>query len=750
MLLLVLAGLALFWNWDTVNAKTADTVMYDAGEFEVFKNRTKEAVGQKYGEALYAGGSYIEGKTESYYERMYSLKNPYAAGKLTEDTHKTMGAMAGFYRWLVGVSPLQAPFAHSSQLQAEALIRNFEFNHRVSDSSKPEDMPQEFWDSGAKNYVHTILARYATPRSSITSWMNEGYSLPYGMWDTVGHRYAIIGSTVSDLQFGYAGNIAAGWEKAYGNTMGLPFSAYPAPGYMPSTLVRGKSSAWSIEINKEELSIADSGSVMVKVEKLDTGESYECTVANKKLQAYTGGSYLTFVQPAPDSGNYYTGSYRVEVNGLADVGSGKGASLTYTTEFFDPTEYTPSYVKAVTADGIEEFVLYKTMAATENLKKIAYALPSEVTIVVENGRKAQVPVKGGWVLDEAGQCWTNQADAAKLPAGISDREHALEKCAVRYRVSNSLYDSYNSLSISPSKPKKGEAGEMSVYLSQTSADTSAIFQLTPQKDGTYIGRKKYDSRTSKEFEKLASRNHVYHIPSFQESDSGEYFSIFYDSSKTCAYVSTQICKLTVVNPGAQQGSGNGGEGTAAGKGKQVISCAKAYNKAYGNKPFPLKAKVVKGDGALTYTSSDKKVAAVDSKGRVSIKGTGIAVITVKAKETTAYHAAKAKVTVKVSPAKQTLKALKPKAGRKLAVSWKKDKRATGYQVQYFTNKKTKKDVKTAPLVKGYKNTSKTIPNLKAGKKYYVRVRAYKKVKQNGTEHTLYGAWSDVKRSKTIM
>lgn len=791
VLLLALAGLILPWNCHAANAETTDTVIYDAGEFEVFSNRTKEEVGQKYGEALYAGDSYVDRKEDSYYEEMYSLENPYAAGKMTEDTHKTMTAMADFYRWLVGVEPLQVSSAHSGQLQTEALIRNFEFNHSVSDSSKPEDMAQELWDLGAKNYVHTILARYSTPQGSITSWMNEGYSPSYG-WSTIGHRYAIIGSTVSDLQFGYAGSIAAGWEKAYENTMSLPFSAYPAPGCMPSNLVHSSSSAWSIEINQEKLSIADNSGLAVQVTKLDTGECYECTVANGKLVASTGGSCLMFVQPSLASGNRYTGSYQVEVTGLADIDSGREAMLTYTTEFFDPAEYTPSYVQKVTADGIEEYVLYRSTATTENLEKIAYALPSEVTVVAENGRKAQVPVKGKWILDETEQCWTNEADATKLPSDISDREHVLARCSIHYRISDSIYDSYNSLRISPSNPKKGETGKMSVYLSLVSADTSAVFQLVPQEDGAYTGRKKYDSRTFEGFEKDASGNHVYHIASFQESDSGEYFSIFYDSSETCAYVSTQIKELTVSNPdtaqspgnnegnqentgsgtedsggnqgntgdgagnsgGNQENTGNGagssnGDGNAEKKEKQTVSCTRTYNMAYGNSPFPLKAEVTKGDGELTYASSDKKVAAVDNKGKVTIKGTGIAIITIKAKETANYYAAYAKVTVKVSPAKQTLKALKARKGKKLTVSWKKDKRATGYQVQYSTDKKFKKGVKTSPLIKSYKTVSQTISKLKAGKKYYVRVRSYKKVKVNGKGNTLYGAWSNVKRSQSI-
>lgn len=547
MLLVILIGIVLPCSRaeaETEDITTADTVIYDAAEFQAFQERTKEEVGRKYGEAMYAGDSYINGDSSTYYETACSLENPYVSGKLTYDTHKTMSAMTNFYRWLVGVKPLQASSEHSDKLQAEALVRNFEFDHTVSDSSKPEDMAQEFWDYGAKDSIHTILARYSTPRNAITSWMNEGYSYSYG-WDTVGHRYALIGGTVSDVQYGYAGFIAIGQEKAYENTMENPFSAYPAPGPMPTNLVHSSSSAWSIQIDPNRITVADGSSVVVTVTNTDTAESYECSRANGKLLASENSSLLVFAQPVIVSGKRYEGTYHVYVTGLTDAETGKDAAITYTTEFFDPTEYTPTYVKTVTADGIEKYIIYKDTVTTENLNKIAYALPDEVTVVGENGRKAKVPVTGAWTLQEEEQRWVNHADVAKLPSDMTDRENILETCAIYYEISESIYDAYNTLTIYPDEPKEGEETKMYVYLSQLSADTSAVFQLVPQGDGTYIGKKKYDSRTSTGFEVTSNGDHLYKIPSVQKSDEGEYFSIFYNSSETCAYVCTRIRTLTV-------------------------------------------------------------------------------------------------------------------------------------------------------------------------------------------------------------
>ena len=157
-----------------------------------------------------------------------------------------------------------------------------------------------------------------------------------------------------------------------------------------------------------------------------------------------------------------------------------------------------------------------------------------------------------------------------------------------------------------------------------------------------------------------------------------------------------------------------------------ITCRKTvYEVAYGSKPFKINAS---SESSMAFTSSKPGIAAVDKvTGKVTIKNTGIAVITIKA-----GNAAK-KVTVKVSPKKQTIKSVKAVKGKKLTVKWAEDKRASGCQVQISTDKNFKKNV----LAKKVSKTSYTFTKLKTGKKYYVRVRSYKKT----TKATLYGAWS---------
>ena len=73
------------------------------------------------------------------------------------------------------------------------------------------------------------------------------------------------------------------------------------------------------------------------------------------------------------------------------------------------------------------------------------------------------------------------------------------------------------------------------------------------------------------------------------------------------------------------------------------------------------------------------------------------------------------------------------------VKWKKKSSITGYQIQYSTNSKFKKNNKKIKI-KNAKTVSKKITKLKASKKYYVRIRTYKIVNKK----TYYSNWSKKK------
>lgn len=522
---------------------SGNTIVYDADEMEPFKSRTLKEVADEYAKARYAGATYSNSDSSTWYQEPCSTSAPYAAGVLTQDTHTAMTAMTNFYRWLSGLNSLKNSSTHSDSLQVQALVRNFEFSHWVSDSSKPADMSDEMWNAGAP-CRHNILARGYTPQGAITGWMNEGYSLRSQSWDTTGHRYALIEASLSDVQYGFSGGIAIGADVASGNTSDLPFSAFPAPGYMPSRLVSPSSSAWSVRINKNTLKIADSTKVTAVITNLNTGNSYECTKENGKLRV--SGVEIDMVQPSDYSGSRYTDSYRVQITGLQDAATGSEAQISYTTRFADITEEMPSYVTSVTADA-REYVIYKTMDNIEGIKKVAAILPKQVWATAESGKKIRVSVKGEWEINEADKCFVNSADPSGLPENITDKNHLLDEVKVPYKISDDYYDSYNTLYISPQKVKEGENIELGVYRTNISTDTSQIYKLTAKEDGTYSAVKKYDSSESPEFDKEASdasiysATHIYKKSGVTLDDAGEYISVYYSSSSQSRIY---VCRAT--------------------------------------------------------------------------------------------------------------------------------------------------------------------------------------------------------------
>lgn len=109
-----------------------------------------------------------------------------------------------------------------------------------------------------------------------------------------------------------------------------------------------------------------------------------------------------------------------------------------------------------------------------------------------------------------------------------------------------------------------------------------------------------------------------------------------------------------------------------------------------------------------------------------------------------YYSGWAYMTAYTKPAIPNLTGLSAtKSGHKIKATWKKvGGSASGYQI-YWAKDKNFKKVVSKTNVSGQKKTSYTGKNFTKGKRYYVKVRAYKTV--NGNK--IYGAWSNVRNVK---
>lgn len=87
--------------------------------------------------------------------------------------------------------------------------------------------------------------------------------------------------------------------------------------------------------------------------------------------------------------------------------------------------------------------------------------------------------------------------------------------------------------------------------------------------------------------------------------------------------------------------------------QSITGVSSSYSKKFGDKAFALKAKA---KTSLSYKSNNTKVATVDKKGNVTIKGAGTAKITITASESDSWKKVTKTVTVKVSKATPSIKA----------------------------------------------------------------------------------------------
>lgn len=181
--------------------------------------------------------------------------------------------------------------------------------------------------------------------------------------------------------------------------------------------------------------------------------------------------------------------------------------------------------------------------------------------------------------------------------------------------------------------------------------------------------------------------------------------------------------------------------------KCVLTGPKSITKTVGDGVFALNARLSQGTAVLSYVSSDANVVVVSNNGQVTVKGAGVCKVTVTATAAGKKQAVM-DVEITVNPKSMVIKSAKASGSKKLKVTWKKDTTISGYEIEYSLKKNFKSGVKKV-TVKKAKTTSTVIKKLKKGKKYYVRIRAYKDVTVNGQNVRLYSDWSKTKTSSKI-
>lgn len=159
-------------------------------------------------------------------------------------------------------------------------------------------------------------------------------------------------------------------------------------------------------------------------------------------------------------------------------------------------------------------------------------------------------------------------------------------------------------------------------------------------------------------------------------------------------------------------------------------------------------KVVSSKSAVTYNGKAQKPAVTVYAGNKKISGkyytvsyknntaVGTAMITIQGKGN--YKKYSGKTTFRINLQITTLSSAKSSRKGQLQATWKKTAGNAGYQIQYATNAKF-----SGAKTKNTKATCYTFKGLKSKRKYYVRVRTYKKVGSN----YWYSKWSNIRNVK---
>ena len=483
----------------------ADNNVINLNELEPFKGRTKEEVTEKYDIAK--KDEYYNRGNNDYYEIIPSLVAPYDGGKLKTEVHQAMTDLTNFYRWLAGVNPYENISSHDQNLQNFAVIETLYFNatgslnHYPGSSnlwSKPNDMSDEFWQSAFA--PNNIIAYGSSPQAAIEQWFEEGYNQRQNAFNTTGHRDMLLSYQTTGMTFAYTDRMAIGRQLG-GGTMNLPCTAYPAPGPYPNISLNPEETAWSIELNDQQLSYDNINDITIKVTNLTTNESYECTAKNNKLTTVSYGYGFAFAQPKVNT-DTYVDSYKIEILGLKDLNK-NDKIVTYQTDLFDPaTMLSSNVVKVDYAWTNVHDSLWNENSVDEN--DIFGVMPTEITFETDNGRKELLEVGWQYKSSGLGEKWMN-VTWYFLPENVNDPQNLIGDFEVYFdRIRNTDSDKnlrymvtenetltmkvtpYENWPIDEYNWYKSQDNGDPILIAQTSKPTFTIENVTKEDAGKYF------------------------------------------------------------------------------------------------------------------------------------------------------------------------------------------------------------------------------------------------------------------------
>lgn len=380
-------------------------------------------------------------------------------------------------------------------------------------------------------------------------------------------------------------------------------------------------------------------------------------------------------------GTYINGTRLNNVTALSGVA--RDCVVTVAESVADPKSVIEKKIRTsrctITADGertftIKENELGTAMRAFEALEEATYTKTSYATakaVYDAIDQMADVDIQGDVVAQKAKEL--NDAVAALQKAASEDSVNALKSAvedAKKLTASDYTETSFKALTEAIAAAEKILAGEEFTETDVTTATEAladANAKLVKQVAQTITAADSFNKKFGEAAFNLGAKAQT---ALTYKSGNANVAAVDAKGNVTIKGVGTAKITITAAADGSYLSAVKTVTVTVA-KGNQTITTTKdSYKVSKGSKAFKLNTKAA---GAVTYKSSNKKVATVDKNGKITVKGLGTAKITISAAATSTYNAGSKVVTVKVTKPAPTIKVKKTSATVKASALKKKAK-----------------------------------------------------------------------------
>lgn len=699
---------------------------------------------------------------------------PFAPGRLSDAALNSALKMLNQIRYIAGISDNVAlDEQYNEKTQAAALV-NYVNNTLSHTPSQPEGMSDELFalgqsGAGSSNIAWASWKGQSLNNTIVNSWMSDDDSFNIS---ALGHRRWLLNPSMGKTGFGAVDGSRGTYSAVYSfDRSGQSAAEYgvmwPAQN-MPIEYFNTRF-PWSISMGKA----VDASSVKVTLTRESDGQVWHFGEEASDGDFYVnndgyGQKGCIIFRPSKESiGSYSDGdSYHVEITGLPD------GNVSYTVNFFMlfKMERVDLNVAALDmSEGADPCTIQaEVIPSNATDQRLTWEISDQsVAAVSANGKKAVVtPQKAGsadiLVKNSAGEvmaeckvtvnhvpgdgpdCVTDQICTyckEVLNPALGHKivtDEAVEAGCVTDGKTEGSHCSVCEAVIEAQKviPKKGHAWVID-YLEEASPEADGMVTKTC----SACGEKSQKTLSRPGKIRLSKTSYLYDgkpkMPSVTvlTEEGGALESRFY----TAAYrnnIEAGTAKVTVTLKEHYTGTMTA---SFVIKKRSISSAAKAV---LGKTSYTYDGRLKKP--AVTVKDGGKRLTAgrdyaLSYKNNTNV-GTASAVITGKGNYT-----GKITKTFKILPKAAAISGKISAASKGFTVRWKKvSKSASGYQIQYATSGKFTKKTTFSKTVKKASTTKLTVKKLKSKKKYYVRVRTYKKV--NGK--TYYSNWSKVKSVST--